>query len=252
MNYTTIKQRAVGTLQCKKISSPKQGYSQKNGNFFISTNRSNKQSLNDLHSSCCSRYVKDTFLKAIHNKEEETTTFYWLFPICQRYIFESNSQLDALFSDYLFVVPDMSKIHFWKQFTTLCALGCCDVELFPICQRYIFESNSQPFCLRLGKLVVVPDMSKIHFWKQFTTVVLVLVYTFVLFPICQRYIFESNSQPAKPRLTVIQGCSRYVKDTFLKAIHNCSDAIVYWNGVVPDMSKIHFWKQFTTSLHFWR
>ena len=169
----------------------------------------------------CSRYVKDTFLKAIHNNiSKKSLTIY--------------------------VVPDMSKIHFWKQFTTLKIVLFVLLPLFPICQRYIFESNSQLLATFTAKISVVPDMSKIHFWKQFTTYFKNMKEYLQLFPICQRYIFESNSQPRWGSLGKPLGCSRYVKDTFLKAIHNRFVTNFEDVQVVPDMSKIHFWKQFTT------
>ena len=67
---------------------------------------------------------------------------------------------------------------------------------------------------------VVTDMSKIQFWKQFTT--------------------EPIGEIAK------ESCYWYVKDTILKAIHNCIVTPFSPIWVVTDMSKIQFWKQFTT------
>ena len=41
-------------------------------------------------------------------------------------------------------------------------------------------------------------------------------------------------------------CIRYVKDTILKAIYNILVLIMAGRIAVFDMSKIQFWKQFTT------
>ena len=144
----------------------------------------------------CIRYVKDTILKAIYNNG----TFHCI---------------------YTFAVFDMSKIQFWKQFTTSCLPVGRLYSLYSICQRYNFESNLQPIllscaekecCIRYvkdtilkaiynystniaPKVCAVFDMSKIQFWKQFTTTKAVEVMKKMLYSICQRYNFESNLQP---------------------------------------------------------
>ena len=41
-----------------------------------------------------------------------------------------------------------------------------------------------------------------------------------MFPIFQRYNFESNSQQCSMYSESLKGCFRYFKDTILKAIHN--------------------------------
>ena len=65
--------------------------------------------------------------------------------------------------------------------------------------------------------------------------------------ICQRYNFESNSQRNKREVSLDRSCYWYVKDTILKAIHNSSSVSIGKLLVVTDMSKIQFWKQFTTT-----
>ena len=89
-------------------------------------------------------------------------------------------------------------------------------------------------------------MSKIQFWKQFTTNTSFMRWKRMLYSICQRYNFESNLQPVSRLNKSIEGCIRYVKDTILKAIYNTSLAIYLNKEAVFDMSKIQFWKQFTT------
>ena len=61
-----------------------------------------------------------------------------------------------------------------------------------------------------------------------------------LFSICQRYNFESKSQLTSPVLLSQSSCFRYVKDTILKANHNCTNASARGEKAVFDMSKIQF------------
>ncbi len=99
---------------------------------------------NDVNTECCFRYVKDTFLKAIHNKLPKQNFLMLLFPICQRYIFESYSQPPPL--------PSVRKLRCFRYVKDTFLKAIHNIpdrlefpsELFPICQRYIFESYSQP------------------------------------------------------------------------------------------------------------
>ena len=103
--------------------------------------------------------------------------------------------------------------------------------------------------------IVVTDMSKIQFWKQFTTNNNKFRQATLLLLICQRYNFESNSQHPHSREFRLFCCYWYVKDTILKAIHNLLLLLFFSYSVVTDMSKIQFWKQFTTHsqlFHHWR
>ena len=143
-------------------------------------------------------------------------------------------------------VFDMSKIQFWKQFTTVERTGEMANMLYSICQRYNFESNLQQYwriiksnfcCIRYVKDTILKaiynrktdiivsseavfDMSKIQFWKQFTTGYQYEPNYLPLYSICQRYNFESNLQLVFDKLHPYQRCIRYVKDTILKAIYN--------------------------------
>ena len=166
----------------------------------------------------------------------------------------------------------MSKIQFWKQFTTGNPLLFSTVLLYSICQRYNFESNLQRmanrtntqscciryvkdtilkaiynrrFCCLVARLAVF-DMSKIQFWKQFTTRDLLQENRVKLYSICQRYNFESNLQHNIDTPQNNCSCIRYVKDTILKAIYNAREYGILSSFAVFDMSKIQFWKQFTT------
>ena len=183
---------------------------------------SNSQPVIDFHHrhKGCYWYVKDTILKAIHNANCQSLPQAELLLICQRYNFESNSQRDtdrhwphygcywyvkdtilkAIHNEFggmvlrLWVVTDMSKIQFWKQFTTTLTRGLSRRTLLLICQRYNFESNSQQNGREQRPPFVVTDMSKIQFWKQFTTRFRMFYFFGGLLLICQRYNFESNSQ----------------------------------------------------------
>ena len=123
-----------------------------------------------LLSSSCIRYVKDTILKAIYNS--------W-----------------RCYLGRLLAVFDMSKIQFWKQFTTSLTRTISPQTLYSICQRYNFESNLQLNRISKNFTPAVFDMSKIQFWKQFTTTGRRNKHVATLYSICQRYNFESNLQP---------------------------------------------------------
>ena len=117
-------------------------------------------------------------------------------------------------------VFNMSKIQIWKRITTI--VGCVRVWhlLYLICQRYKFESESQ-LALNCSSLwQAVFNMSKIQIWKRITTGRHVVRFPALLYLICQRYKFESESQPAS-------GCP----------LSQCA---------VFNMSKIQIWKRITT------
>ena len=117
----------------------------------------------------CIRYVKDTILKAIYN--------------------EDSTRLQNATT-----VFDMSKIQFWKQFTTAHLFAFGNTQLYSICQRYNFESNlqlsiclskSDKYCIRYVKdtiLKAIYNGCRVDFRKK------------ELYSICQRYNFESNLQ----------------------------------------------------------
>ena len=133
---------------------------------------------NSISVRSCYWYVKDTILKAIHNNFKNIQTKlkvvtdmskiqFWkqfttvrlflerwrkLLLICQRYNFESNSQRSYRMRSALLVVTDMSKIQFWKQFTTTTGERQIFGTLLLICQRYNFESNSQRMIGKLKQL----------------------------------------------------------------------------------------------------
>ena len=114
----------------------------------------------------------------------------------------------------------MSKIQFRELFTTLWGYATYPSTLCEICQRYNFESYSQPknasyftedSCVRYVKDTI---SRAIHNVKLVGGVVLRLC------EICQRYNFESYSQQRRLGDWLRGGCVRYVKDTISRAIHN--------------------------------
>ena len=118
--------------------------------------------------------------------------------------------------------------------------------LYSICQRYNFESNLQHICGILRKSYRCIRYVKDTILKAIYNIALFVPTMVWLYSICQRYNFESNLQLLESCIGQYECCIRYVKDTILKAIYNGICAIPSFSHAVFDMSKIQFWKQFTT------
>ena len=168
----------------------------------------------------CIQYYKGTILKAIHNRYRIFEVVSRLYPVLQRYNFESNSQLICVRIMNPKVVSSITKVQFWKQFTTRRTYGFVHRRLYPVLQRYNFESNSQRSRYVVGIWRVVSSITKVQFWKQFTTESEQAAISRQLYPVLQRYNFESNSQHNR---------------NYLRAEY-----------VVSSITKVQFWKQFTT------
>ena len=117
-----------------------------------------------------------------------------LYLICQRYKFESESQPCARMDSRAHAVFNMSKIQIWKRITTCKEYSETSSALYLICQRYKFESESQPSGTISSLHSAVFNMSKIQIWKRITTTVYSCKKECMLYLICQRYKFESESQ----------------------------------------------------------
>ena len=145
----------------------------------------------------------------------------WLCEICQRYNFESYSQLDIA-----------GEVRSGR------------------CVRYVKDTISRAIHNKKRNLKisadVVWDMSKIQFRELFTTVSSPHHPDHRLCEICQRYNFESYSQLETDYGFFDMRCVRYVKDTISRAIHNGWSPSVRLPCVVWDMSKIQFRELFTT------
>ena len=118
-------------------------------------------------------------------------------------------------------VFNMSKIQIWKRITTPRVYTNENLTLYLICQRYKFESESQRKRNDIVCNRAVFNMSKIQIWKRITTYRASTMRAFELYLICQRYKFESESQPQSSSSTIVPA--------------------------VFNMSKIQIWKRITTS-----
>ena len=194
-----------------------------------------------------------------------------LYSVWQRYNFESN--LQQVFHNYELkgAVFSMTKIQFWKQFTTLADAVFDVVLLYSVWQRYNFESNLQQIINCYGKRRCCIQYDKDTILKAIYNLRREGCSASVLYSVWQRYNFESNLQPATAHapsgqavfsMTKIQfwkqfttinlvyrryhGCIQYDKDTILKAIYNGDFKWVPYIPAVFSMTKIQFWKQFTT------
>ena len=143
-----------------------------------------------------------------------------LFPMVQRYKFESKSQLSDRWEQSYCVVSNGSKVQIWKQITTANIMNMADIRLFPMVQRYKFESKSQLTLDRETYMTVVSNGSKVQIWKQITTAAAQTDKDGKLFPMVQRYKFESKSQ--------------------------LDYQIYLFPLVVSNGSKVQIWKQITT------
>ena len=115
-------------------------------------------------------------------------------------------------------------------------------------QRYKFESKSQLARSRATFLSVVSNGSKVQIWKQITTISQDITKTSKLFPMVQRYKFESKSQPIQVHTIVFSCCFQWFKGTNLKANHNIDKKVARERAVVSNGSKVQIWKQITTKI----
>ena len=99
--------------------------------------------------------------------------------------------------------------------------------------------------------IAVFSMTKIQFWKQFTTSPNSLQTKCGLYSVWQRYNFESNLQRFLNLNLISLRCIQYDKDTILKAIYNTKSRKWLSVSAVFSMTKIQFWKQFTTRPRKW-
>ena len=115
-----------------------------------------------------------------------------------------------------------SKVQIWKQITT----ADNSPRLLPCCFLWLkgtnLKANHNLWCKQrcLGRL----------------------------FPVAQRYKFESKSQPSRSSLLLLYSCFLWLKGTNLKANHNVTAIKVQLNGAVSCGSKVQIWKQITTGL----
>ena len=223
----------------------------------------------------CFLWLKGTNLKANHNSFFADEEISMLFPVAQRYKFESKSQPTRKEGATSYAVSCGSKVQIWKQITTMVNCSLLRMWLFPVAQRYKFESKSQPNAptlsedfscflwlkgtnlkanhnfrsLLFSRPIAVSCGSKVQIWKQITTLLPRWLKWLKLFPVAQRYKFESKSQPSGIRLETNASCFLWLKGTNLKANHNyvCRSGLCDW--AVSCGSKVQIWKQITTRNH---
>ena len=195
----------------------------------------------------CFQWFKGTNLKANHNYPID-----WLPPS--------------------FAVSNGSKVQIWKQITTIVLNYAASLQLFPMVQRYKFESKSQLKLvedkLRLScfqwfkgtnlkanhngirflfsQYEAVSNGSKVQIWKQITTVIREVYAGDSLFPMVQRYKFESKSQLFPLQNRLVHCCFQWFKGTNLKANHNSKEGGTSGVAAVSNGSKVQIWKQITT------
>ena len=163
--------------------------------------------------ACCFQWFKGTNLKANHNKPSDFLSSCKLFPMVQRYKFESKSQ------------------PYWSITTTS---GCC----FQWFKGTNLKANHNTGSSAIARPTAVSNGSKVQIWKQITTPEQAYHVVSGLFPMVQRYKFESKSQRYRKRMIKEERCFQWFKGTNLKANHNESGNSKFRAGAVPNSSKI--------------
>ena len=188
--------------------------------YIFSSKSQHRASGCDQARRCCC-YHKGTYFQANHNR----------FSVCVT---------------WRFVVVATTKVHIFKQITTIYTIAKVLVKLLLLPQRYIFSSKSQriflslylPYCCccyhkgtyfqanhnLLGcvftSIFVVVATTKVHIFKQITTQQKQLMQLSELLLLPQRYIFSSKSQPRRNRGYRGRCCCCYHKGTYFQANHN--------------------------------
>ena len=150
----------------------------------------------------CFLWLKGTNLKANHNTSALLPCSRQLFPMAQRYKFESKSQPVNR-------IPTPPRSCFlWLKGTNLKANHNCQsynilrLLLFPMAQRYKFESKSQLNLLYLLRQTAVSYGSKVQIWKQIKADMERDARHLALF-LWSKYKFEVKSQPYFVRLRIV-------------------------------------------------
>ena len=93
---------------------------------------------------------------------------------------------------------------------------------------------------------VVVATTKVHIFKQITTLAHLSNYCARLLLLPQRYIFSSKSQRTLTRMISFLRCCCYHKGTYFQANHNYNISITPRLNVVVATTKVHIFKQITT------
>ena len=161
--------------------------------IFSSKSQRGSASYKDIISCCC--YHKGTYFQANHNpyfnlmmwstvvvattkvhifKQITTHVEYRVITLAllllpQRYIFSSKSQQELAPNVTEPVVVATTKVHIFKQITTVLEDVDKKIRLLLLPQRYIFSSKSQQDFLKFKRINVVVATTKVHIFKQITT-----------------------------------------------------------------------------------
>ena len=196
---------------------------------------------------CCCCYHKGTYFQANHNSARHNR-------------------------GYRGVVVATTKVHIFKQITTQSIAIMFGVLLLLLPQRYIFSSKSQhcqslanfskrcccyhkgtyfqanhnKLSIRTTLYLVVVATTKVHIFKQITTILRVDVQQVQLLLLPQRYIFSSKSQHNLSQLCSVCCCCCYHKGTYFQANHNGESIRSNLSSVIVATTKVHIFKQITT------
>ena len=119
---------------------------------------------------------------------------FWCLWYCKSTIFQANHNCLYWLWIWISDVCDTAKVRFFKQITTVPNFIHWPAWMFVILQKYDFSSKSQPMVFRRNFLPDVCDTAKVRFFKQITTNLVFIVYSYVMFVILQKYDFSSKSQ----------------------------------------------------------
>ena len=134
---------------------------------------------------------------------------------------------------------------FWKQFTTIFEKLMQMPVLKTICQRYILKAIHNHAPVLSIALLDWKRYVKDTFWKQFTTMVVLMFTPSTLKTICQRYILKAIHNK------LVEDNKKFIIENDMSKIHFESNSQHYhqalrndgyWKRYVKDT----FWKQFTT------
>ena len=145
-------------------------------------------------SRCCC-YHKGTYFQANHNQKMVRMRLILLLLLPQRYIFSSKSQPS----------PNSNV-----------GVDCC------CCYHKgtYFQANHNWTLITTSVLYVVVATTKVHIFKQITTMLNNFNMKLVLLLLPQRYIFSSKSQPKLWQTEKVDCCCCYHKGTYFQANHN--------------------------------
>ena len=102
------------------------------------------------------------------------------------------------------------------------------------------KANHNARTIFLLSFLVVSNGSKVQIWKQITTPMQQKLQAASLFPMVQRYKFESKSQLASQKVVDWFGCFQWFKGTNLKANHNNSENENFIKMLFPMVQRYKF------------